>query len=112
VSGRLLRSLLRRLFFALVRLYYPRRQVLGLEHLPVDGPRDTERVPVLFTANHPNGLLDPLVLALAVGRPVRFLAKSTFFKHAPGRLAMSWPPGGGWRCSRRARPIPIPSCDR
>jgi 1-acyl-sn-glycerol-3-phosphate acyltransferase len=84
VPGRLLRSLLRRLFFALVRLYYPRRQVLGLEHLPGEAG-----VPVLFTANHPNGLLDPLLLALAVGRPVRFLAKSTFFKHVLGRLAMS-----------------------
>ena len=46
-------------------------------------------MPVLFAANHPNGLLDPLLLALVVGRPVRFLAKSTFFKHAVGRLAMS-----------------------
>jgi glycerol-3-phosphate O-acyltransferase/dihydroxyacetone phosphate acyltransferase len=79
-----LRRILRGLFLALVRLYYPRRQVLGLETLPAESG-----VPVLFTANHPNGLLDPLLLALVVGRPVRFLAKSTFFKHALGRLAMA-----------------------
>jgi glycerol-3-phosphate O-acyltransferase/dihydroxyacetone phosphate acyltransferase len=78
------RRLLRRLFLALVRLYYPHRQVLGLEHLPV-----STAVPLLLVANHPNGLLDPLLLALVVGRPVRFLAKSTFFKHPLGRLAMS-----------------------
>jgi glycerol-3-phosphate O-acyltransferase/dihydroxyacetone phosphate acyltransferase len=84
VIRRLLRGLLRQLFLALVRLYYPRRQVLGIEHLPADAQH-----PVLFTANHPNGLLDPLVLALVVGRPVRFLAKSTFFRNPLGRLAMS-----------------------
>ena len=81
----MIRRILRRLCLALVRLYYPRRQVLGLEHLP--GGSDAP--PVLFVANHPNGLLDPLVLALVVGRPVRFLAKSTFFKNPLGRLAMS-----------------------
>jgi glycerol-3-phosphate O-acyltransferase/dihydroxyacetone phosphate acyltransferase len=82
VFRRSIRRLLRRLFLALVRLYYPRRHVLGLENLPGDQP-------VLFTPNHPNGLLDPLVLALVVGRPVRFLAKSTFFANPLGRLAMS-----------------------
>jgi glycerol-3-phosphate O-acyltransferase / dihydroxyacetone phosphate acyltransferase len=76
------RRLLRALFLALVRLFYPRRQVLGIENVPGDQP-------VLFTPNHPNGLLDPLVLSLVVGRPVRFLAKSTFFANPLGRLAMS-----------------------
>jgi glycerol-3-phosphate O-acyltransferase / dihydroxyacetone phosphate acyltransferase len=78
---RLLGALLRRLVEALVRLYYPRRSVEGGEHLPAAGP-------VLYVLNHPNGLLDPLVLRIAARRPVRFLAKSTLFGNALGRLAM------------------------
>ena len=35
--------------------------------------------PVLLLANHPNSLLDPALVAAAVTRPVRFLAKSTLF---------------------------------
>src|SRR5215210_5976412 len=38
-----------------------------------------ERGPVLLVANHPNSLLDPAMVAVAAGRPVRFLAKSTLF---------------------------------
>jgi 1-acyl-sn-glycerol-3-phosphate acyltransferase len=34
---------------------------------------------VLLVANHPNSLLDPAMVALAAGRPVRFLAKAPLF---------------------------------
>ncbi|HET6280541.1 MAG TPA: lysophospholipid acyltransferase family protein [Polyangia bacterium] len=76
-----LASLLRRLFEALVRLYYPTRTVEGAARIPAG-------VPVIFVLNHPNGLLDPLVLRVAVGWPARFLGKSTLFGSALGRLAM------------------------
>ena len=59
----MLQRALRALALALVRLYYPRRQVLGMEHLPA---ADRTGTPVLLAANHPNGLLDPLLLALVV----------------------------------------------
>ncbi|MFZ5481960.1 MAG: 1-acyl-sn-glycerol-3-phosphate acyltransferase [Myxococcota bacterium] len=72
-------ALFRRLVLALVRLYYPRVAVSGA--LPGRGP-------VVLVANHPNGLLDPLVLRIAAGRPVAFLAKSTFFATALGRWVM------------------------
>lgn len=35
--------------------------------------------PVLLVANHPNSLLDPVIVGAAAGRPVRFLAKATLF---------------------------------
>jgi glycerol-3-phosphate O-acyltransferase/dihydroxyacetone phosphate acyltransferase len=77
-----LATLVNRLSLALVRLYYPERPVENAERLPATGP-------VIFVLNHPNGLLDPLVLAVAAGRPVRFLAKSTLFGNPFGRLAMA-----------------------
>ncbi|MBK9710806.1 MAG: 1-acyl-sn-glycerol-3-phosphate acyltransferase [Kouleothrix sp.] len=65
----------------LVQLFYPRIEVRGRAHLPAHGR-------VLFVANHPNGLLDALVMMLGTGRHMSFLAKSTFFANPLGRLAM------------------------
>ncbi len=73
--------LIRRLILALVRLYYPRIEVEGAENLPTAGP-------VIFVLNHPNGLLDPLLLMIATKQPVSFLAKDTFFRNPLGRLLM------------------------
>ncbi len=78
---RLLETLIRWLAEALVRLYYPHRSVEGAERLAHEGP-------VVFVANHPNGLLDPLLVRVMTGRPARFLAKSTLFGNPAGRLAM------------------------
>jgi 1-acyl-sn-glycerol-3-phosphate acyltransferase len=38
------------------------------------------RGPVLLVANHPNSLLDPMLVVAAAGRPVRFLAKAPLFR--------------------------------
>ncbi len=65
----------------LVQLFYPRIEVSGRENLPAAGP-------VLFVANHPNGLLDALVLMVGARRHIAFLAKSTFFANPLGRLTM------------------------
>ncbi len=78
---RMLRWAFRTLVQAVVRFYYPRRDLLGGALVPMDRP-------VIFVLNHPNGLLDPLVLEQALGRPVSFLAKSTLFGNPVGRLAM------------------------
>jgi 1-acyl-sn-glycerol-3-phosphate acyltransferase len=78
---RFLTRLVRWLAEALVRLYYPARAVEGGERIPSSGP-------LVFVLNHPNGLLDPLVLRVALGRPARFLAKGTLFANPFGRLAM------------------------
>jgi 1-acyl-sn-glycerol-3-phosphate acyltransferase len=66
---------------ALVRLYYPARAVEGAERIPSGQP-------LIFVLNHPNGLLDPMVLRVVTGRPARFLAKSTLFSNPLNRLAM------------------------
>jgi len=43
--------------------------------------------PALFVANHPNSIVDAIVVAASVGRPIRFLAKATLFDE-PGLGAL------------------------
>ena len=50
------------------------RLTLAGEVVPSEGP-------VLLVANHPNSLVDPVFVACAAGRPVRFLAKAPLFDH-------------------------------
>ncbi len=94
---RLATSLLRWLAETLVRLYYPRRSLEGAQHLPPAGP-------ALYVANHPNGLLDPLVLRVVTGRRIRFLAKNTLWGNPFGRLAMD-----AFECLKVYRPQDLPS---
>jgi 1-acyl-sn-glycerol-3-phosphate acyltransferase len=56
-------------------------------HRAVDtiGERPGLRVPTLVVANHGNGFVDPVVVASALGRLPRFLAKSTLWKVLPAR---------------------------
>jgi len=54
----------------IVRLYY-RSHCLGAE-VPAEGP-------VLLVGNHPNGLVDPVLVASVTRRPVRFLGKAPLF---------------------------------
>ncbi len=55
---------------AAARIYY--RLSFAGERVPSTGP-------VLLVANHPNSLLDPVLVAAAAHRPVRFLAKAPLF---------------------------------
>ncbi len=55
---------------AAARIYY--RLSLAGERVPSTGP-------MLLVANHPNSLLDPMLVAAAAHRPVRFLAKAPLF---------------------------------
>lgn len=70
-------ALLLRLLGVAVDLFY-RRQHLG-GTIPPTGP-------CILVANHPNGLIDPIVVARVAGRPVRMLAKAPLFA-MPG---ISW----------------------
>lgn len=66
----MLYRLLRAYFRTALRVLYRSVEVEGREHVPATGP-------VIFTPNHPNGLLDPMFIALALERPIWLTAKST-----------------------------------
>ncbi len=72
--------LFRYLIFRLVRLFYCGIEVHGT--LPTDGP-------IIFVLNHPNKVLDPVLLMAVCGRPITFLAKSTIFANPITRWAAS-----------------------
>ena len=57
----------------ILRIFYQRIEIAGLENVPKDSP-------VIFVLNHPNGLIDPLFIICLAPRPVSLLGKSTLFK--------------------------------
>jgi 1-acyl-sn-glycerol-3-phosphate acyltransferase len=68
-----MREWCRALFGVMLRIFFRRVEVAGLERVPTSGP-------VIFVLNHPNALIDPgLVLCLAPRR-VSFLAKAPLFR--------------------------------
>jgi 1-acyl-sn-glycerol-3-phosphate acyltransferase len=64
-------ALLSRLFGLALDLFYDRRHLDGV--VPVDGP-------TLIVANHPNALVDPIVVTRVARRRVQFLAKEPLFR--------------------------------
>ena len=57
---------------ASLRVFFRRVEVRHRKRLALPGP-------LLLAVNHPNTLMDPLLVAAHMPRPVAFLAKSTFF---------------------------------
>lgn len=66
---RFLRWLLR----TAMRVFFRQIEVVGREHIPGDGP-------VIFVGNHPNSLIDPILIITTCGRIVQFAAKDTLFR--------------------------------
>ena len=64
--------LLHKVAHKLIKKYYPKIQITGAEQIPEDGP-------VLFCANHPNSLIDPILIGVTAKRPVSFMAKAPLF---------------------------------
>jgi 1-acyl-sn-glycerol-3-phosphate acyltransferase len=56
----------------LARFYYPEIEFTNKQSCPATGP-------VLVVANHQNALLDPVLMGMAVGRPIHFIAKPGLF---------------------------------
>ena len=55
------------------RVFFRQIEVVGLEHVPADGP-------VIFAGNHPNSLIDPVLIIATCGRKVHFAAKDSLFR--------------------------------
>lgn len=55
------------------RIFFRSIEVSGLENVPKDGA-------VVLVGNHPNSLLDPVLISTTCGRRVRFAAKEPLFK--------------------------------
>jgi glycerol-3-phosphate O-acyltransferase/dihydroxyacetone phosphate acyltransferase len=54
------------------RVFFRQIEIVGLENVP-DGP-------VIFAGNHPNSLIDPILLITTCGRRVSFAAKEQLFR--------------------------------
>jgi 1-acyl-sn-glycerol-3-phosphate acyltransferase len=64
---------LRALLGLAARIFFRHIEVVGLENVPESGP-------VIFAGNHPNSLVDPILLVVSCGRVVQFAAKDVLFK--------------------------------
>jgi glycerol-3-phosphate O-acyltransferase / dihydroxyacetone phosphate acyltransferase len=72
-SGSFTLRLLHLIFGIGVSLFFRRIELVNSVNLPEGGG-------LIFVSNHPNALIDPMLLFIALPRKVAFLAKSTLFK--------------------------------
>ncbi|HET9003559.1 MAG TPA: lysophospholipid acyltransferase family protein [Gemmatimonadaceae bacterium] len=70
----MLYALMRRLARIALRWYYRDVEIIGAERVP----RDT---PLLIVANHPNAMVDPMLVATSISRRVTFTGKATLFEN-------------------------------
>jgi len=65
-----------RLFWCLaniaIRVFYGKIEVSGIESIPKDGP-------LLIASNHPNGFLEPIIMACLFPRPLHFMVRGDVF---------------------------------
>ena len=64
---------MRAIIALIVRVFFRRAVVVGADHVPLAGP-------VILLLNHPNSLVDPLLLLALVPRRVVLLAKEPLFR--------------------------------
>ena len=64
-----------------LRVFFRRIEVRHRERLALPGP-------LLLAGNHPNTLMDPLLVGINRRQPVAFLAKSTFFQNPISRAIL------------------------
>ncbi len=69
----MIRAVLRVALRALLRIFFRRIELSGLDRLPATGA-------VVLVANHPSTLVDPILLLAFAPRPVSFLAKEPVFR--------------------------------
>ena len=72
-------DLFKYLFKATLYSYFRKFTVSGVDNIPKSGP-------VIFVANHPSALVDPLVIVTSIKRKVHSIAAVEFF----GGKLMTW----------------------
>ena len=70
--GNILRRAIHAIVSIALRLFFRRIETVGADLVPFEKP-------VIFVMNHPNGLIDPALVFVALPRKISFLAKSTLF---------------------------------
>ena len=78
----MLYTLIKILSIVSVRTFFNRVSVWHEDRIPKDGP-------VIFVSNHPNTMMDPLVLGVSCKRDLHFLAKSTLFSNNVKRFFLN-----------------------
>jgi glycerol-3-phosphate O-acyltransferase/dihydroxyacetone phosphate acyltransferase len=76
-------ALLRAVAGVALRWFYRDIDVRGMERIP-------RRRPLLLTVNHPNALVDALIVGWVVPRRILITAKSTLFKNPIAGAVLSW----------------------
>src|SRR4051812_43687010 len=79
----MLYALLRSIAGIALRWFYRRIDVEGLERLP-------RKAPLLLVRNHPNALVDAMLVAWAVPRRVVLTAKATLFENPVLGAFLGW----------------------
>lgn len=73
-----------KIFIKIAFFFYCKKiNTLGKENVPDKGA-------VLFLANHPNGLIDPILIASQIRRKTHFLVKADIFKNPKIATFFSW----------------------
>lgn len=70
--GNLLYDALCAFLWLVTRVFFRTVEVTGVSNVPAEGA-------VIFCGNHPNSLIDPVLITTSCGRRVRFAAKDTLF---------------------------------
>jgi len=79
----MLYALLRSIAGIALRWFYRRIDVVGVERLP-------RNAPLLLVCNHPNALVDAMLVAWAMPRRIVLTAKSTLFKNRALATLLNW----------------------
>ncbi|MCA1630235.1 MAG: 1-acyl-sn-glycerol-3-phosphate acyltransferase, partial [Acidobacteria bacterium] len=72
-EGSVAQRLVQAVFSVALRLFFRRIETSRAGLVPASGP-------LIFVLNHPNGLIDPALVFVALPRHISFLAKSTLFR--------------------------------
>ena len=72
-QGNFVRQVVVAIFSVALRLFFRRIETVNVKNVPKKGA-------LVFVINHPNGLIDPGLVFVAMPRRISFLAKSTLFR--------------------------------